>query len=162
MKGKELKEIIRISGLMISEIVDSSAINKKDRISTNTLLTLYRDFNLEKEITTRQYNKLYNSVLKPYIDKYLVSTKTPVLEAVKTSEPKDSHDFKHKYVSLLEKQNADLEKKVKDLDILNRQTAYNIPTLIDEIKRMSKQIESLNGVEHLIREALETGALKKK
>lgn len=143
-EGKILHRAIKLSPYKIDEVIDITGISR-GKLYDMFKLSLINDD--DKELLKK---------LKIDLDFSTKSTK------IENSEIKEIENFEKKYVHLLEKQNAELEKRVKDMDLLNRQTAYNIPTLIDEIKRMSKLIESLNGVEHLVRQALETGFLKKK
>lgn len=140
-EGKILHRAIKLSPYKIEEIIGITGISRGK---------LYDMFKLE---SIDDDDKELLKKLKIDLDFSTKSTKNESVEDI---------GYKKKYVELLEKSNAELEKRVKDMDLLNRQTAYNIPTLIDEIKRMSNRVESLNGIEHLLREALETGALKKK
>lgn len=85
-----------------------------------------------------------------------------VIKRDKKISHNEDNGYKTKYVELLEKRNADLEKQNKELDIKNKQESFNKSTLLSLLDKITNQIESLNGIEPLLREALETGALKKK
>lgn len=85
-----------------------------------------------------------------------------VIKRDKKISHNEDNGYKTKYVELLEKINADLEKQNKELDIKNKQESFNKSTLLSLLDKITNQIESLNGIEPLLREALETGALKKK
>lgn len=67
-----------------------------------------------------------------------------------------------KYLKLLEEQNIDLKQKVKELEAKNKQGEFNQPTLLRAMEKLTERIESLNGLEHLLKEALEINTFKKK
>ena len=149
MKGKELHRIIKNSPIKLKEVYEKTDLVKG---------TLYNYLNKEDEDVDLS---IIDKLIEGGIDVYGLAKKLGI-EIDGQNKDEKNIDYEKEIIQILKEQNAELKNRVKELDLLNKQTAYNIPTLIDEMKRMSGQIESLNGVTHLIKEALEINTVKKK
>ena len=144
MKGKELKILVdkylQSSGVPVLEFIDKSGIQQR---------TYYRLFDRTNDIPEHYLTKLELAGLKlPKNDN-------------KVNFNENAH-YEKEIIELLKEQNSELKHRIKELDTKNKQDAFSKSTLLSALEKLSTQVESLNGIKHLILEALETGALKKK